>query len=514
MYSPVTFDYRAPELSMELPRVGLLGVFPAASFSLFAVVIALWGGLARGDEAPAVEREFRAAWVATVANIDWPSRRDLTVEQQQRELIAILDQAAAMNLNAIIFQVRPHCDALYASELEPWSEYLTGKMGTPPEPFYDPLELAVEEAHRRGLELHAWFNPYRAAHPAMRDGLSAEHISRTKPAVVRSYGKYQWLDPGEPGAAAHSLAVIMDVVRRYDIDGVHFDDYFYPYPINDDDGQRIDFPDEPSWKRAGSELSREDWRRQNVDRFVEQVYLSVQREKPWVRFGISPFGIWRPGYPESIQGFDAYANLYADARKWFREGHVDYLTPQLYWKVDSAGQSYPKLLRWWHEQNTQDRHLWPGNFTSRVGNAGAGNWTPDEIERQIEITRLQQGASGNVHFSMKVLLQAERGVGEALGQQLYREPALVPASPWLQSPPPPTPNVRWVGQTLHLEVTGDADPWLWVLQLERDTGWTTVVLPGQLQQHELESPTPQRVGVSTINRIGIRSPVQMVRPLP
>ena len=307
----------------------------------------------RADEVPTPKREFRAAWVATVANIDWPTKRDLTTEQQQKELIAIFERAAELNLNAIIFQVRPHCDALYASELEPWSEYLTGKMGTPPEPFYDPLEVAVQEAHRRGLELHAWFNPYRAEGAAARSGRSADHVSHTNPGIVRVYGKQLWLDPGEPAAAEHSLAVILDVVRRYDVDGIHFDDYFYPYPINDHKQRRADFPDEQSWlkaRAAGETLARDDWRRKNVDQFILRVHEGIKQEKPWVRFGISPFGIWRPGHPESIKGFDAYANLYVDARKWFREGWVDYLSPQLYWRIDDKPHSFVTLSKWWSDQ--------------------------------------------------------------------------------------------------------------------------------------------------------------------
>ncbi len=219
---------------------------------------------------PPVTREFRGAWVATVANIDWPSSNRLTVEQQKAELIGILDRATALRLNAIVFQVRPACDAMYASSLEPWSEYLTGEMGKAPQPAFDPLEVAVREAHARGLELHAWFNPYRARHLQAKSPISANHVSRTKPHLVKQYGRYLWLDPGEKEVQDYSLNVVMDVVRRYDIDGVHFDDYFYPYKERDAQGNKLPFPDEESWKKFGAsgKLNRDDWRRENVNAFL------------------------------------------------------------------------------------------------------------------------------------------------------------------------------------------------------------------------------------------------------
>lgn len=471
------------------------------------------------DEVPDPQREFRAAWVATVANIDWPSNRNLTSEQQQEELIALMDRAAELNLNSIIFQVRPHCDALYASELEPWSEYLTGSMGKPPEPFYDPLELAIELAHERGLELHAWFNPYRAEGASAKSGRSPDHLSHTNPGIVRVYGKQLWLDPGEPSAADHSLAVIMDVVRRYDVDGIHFDDYFYPYPINDHKKNRIDFPDEQSWLKAqaaGETLSRDNWRRKNVDDFIARVYEAIKKEKPWVKFGVSPFGIWRPGHPKQIKGFDAYASLYADARKWFREGSVDYLTPQLYWKVDSSGQSYPILLRWWDQQNEQGRHLWPGNFTSRVANPDSGDWPVDEITEQIEVTRKHPGATGNVHFSMKALLQDERGMAEALAEGQYQQPALVPASPWLGGEAPKMPEVSLHNHQLRLRTNDQESPWLWVIQTKTGDSWQTKILPGHVVEYDLTgqsgSAAPSLIAVTAVDRLGQAGPARVLQP--
>jgi uncharacterized lipoprotein YddW (UPF0748 family) len=316
-------------------------------------------------------------------------------------------------------------------------------MGRPPRPFYDPLEFAVEEAHRRGLQLHVWFNPYRVRLPGARGKVSPDHSSVTRRDIVRKYGEYLWFDPGEPAAVDHFIAVLTDVVSRYDIDGVHIDDYFYPYQVRDKSGKIEPFPDDASYDRAvqaGERLDRDDWRRQNVNGLVKRMYDEVKKLKPWVLVGISPFGIWRPGHPEGIVGLDQYSTLYADARKWQREGWLDYLTPQLYWPVDSKGQSYPRLLAWWAEQNVKHRHLWPGNFTSKVRRGpdvaeSREAWSAEELIRQIDATRAEPGATGNVHFSMKALMQNYDGIADKLKNGPYSEPALVPESPWLAGRP-------------------------------------------------------------------------------
>ncbi|MBA3467147.1 MAG: family 10 glycosylhydrolase, partial [Gemmatimonadaceae bacterium] len=238
---------------------------------------------------PALARELRGVWVASVSNIDWPSKPGLSTADQQRELLTILDRCAELKLNAVILQVRPGADALYASELEPWSEYLTGAMGKAPDPYYDPLEFAVTEAHKRGLELHAWFNPYRARHPSARSPISSGHLSVTRPDLVKKYGTHLWMDPGEPDVREHTRRVILDVVKRYDIDAVHLDDYFYPYKERDSAGNTIDFPDGRSWGRyvaSGGALVRDDWRRNNVDQLVQELYRGIRATKPHVKFGI------------------------------------------------------------------------------------------------------------------------------------------------------------------------------------------------------------------------------------
>ncbi len=493
---------------------------------LIAALAAMCAPEARGgDETatpPAAQREFRGVWVATVANIDWPSRPGLSVDTQRQELTRIMDRASDLRCNAIVLQVRPCADALYVSQREPWSEFLTGRMGQGPQPHYDPLSLAVKEAQRRGLELHAWFNPFRAGHPAQDGPVSEDHISRSHPELVRAYGKYLWLDPGEPAAVTHSLDVILDVVERYDIDGVHLDDYFYPYPIRDDAGRKVPFPDDAAWEQAQRQqkgLSRDDWRRGNVDRFIERLYRRIKQTKPWVKLGISPFGIWRPGYPEGIEGFDAYANLYADARKWQQEGWLDYLSPQLYWPIDSSGQSFPALLRWWRAQNRHRRHLWPGLFTSRVGMQGRRAWPPDEIVAQIRLARRELHAPGHIHFSMKPLLENRQKLGDRLMDAVYRTPALVPASPWLgaQRPPLPVLSVHRddAEQNIAVVMSVASPPKLWVVRVLRQGQWDLSIRSGHEQRLQFDLGTttiepPSRVAVSAVNRQGIEGPVAVV----
>ncbi|GAC1694493.1 MAG: hypothetical protein NVS9B3_12740 [Gemmatimonadaceae bacterium] len=465
-------------------------------------------------------------WVASVANIDWPSRAGLSTADQKRELIAILDRAATLHLNAVIFQVRPAADALYASTLEPWSEYLTGTQGVAPSPFYDPLAFAVAEAHRRGLELHAWFNPYRARHPSALSPAASSHISRRHPELVRPYGKKQtWMDPGEPEVRRHSLRVILDVVKRYDIDGVHIDDYFYPYPEPDRHGRDMPFPDDRSWKRyrrGGGRLARDDWRRQNVDTFIHELYTEVKRVKSWVRVGISPFGIWKPGAPASVRGLDAYTKLYADSRKWLVEGWLDYMVPQLYWPVAAREQGYAQLLEWWSAQNAHGRHLYAGNYTGKVGAGGARGWSARELLDQIAITRVARGAAGNVHFSMSAFLTSRDSLVERLMRGAYASQALVPASPWLRAGgavPEPTVTARYDAATgvttLSLTPSAQSTPWLWVVQARLDTAWVTTIVPGTERSYAVLSPTPMppsAIAVIAVDRLGSESGVVTVRP--
>lgn len=478
---------------------------------MLALLLAAQIAIPAGDslKLPRVPREFRGVWVATVSNIDWPSRPGLPVAQQQDELLTILDRAQALHLNAVIFQVRPAADAMYASQLEPWSEYLTGRQGQAPSPAWDPLEFAVKEAHARGLELHAWFNPFRVLDGGPRGPLSPLNFAKKYPDAAKPYAKLLWLDPGDSRVRDHVIRVITDVVKRYDVDGVHIDDYFYPYPEHDRRGVLVQFPDDDSYnryRRGGGTLERDDWRRDNVNQFVKSLYTAVHETKPWVKVGISPFGIWRPGYPAGVDGMDTYSELFADAKRWLNEGWADYWSPQLYWPVNTPGQDYRALLKWWGEQNTFARHLWPGNFTSRVGTRS--DWPAQEVVAQVLATRADNTAMGNIHYSMHPLLTNQAGVADALYSRVYAGPALVPESSWLpgKAPPPPLLRISTVGQFGALACFSDTSrvsaEW-YVLRVKRDDTWTAQILPAALRQMTLGTlKATDSVAVSSVDRTG------------
>ena len=493
---------------------------------------------------PAVEREFRGAWIAAVSNIDWPSRPGLPSDSQKAELIRMFDRLRELRMNVAILHIRPAGDALYASELEPWSEYLTGSQGKPPEPYYDPLEFAVREAHARGLELHAWFNPYRARHPSARTAAAPNHISVAHPHLVHRYGTHLWMDPGEPEVRRRTIDVVLDVVRRYDVDGVHIDDYFYPYRERGPDGREIDFPDSASYARyraAGGTLERSDWRRNNVDRFVAELYDAVKREKRHVKVGISPIGTWRPNVVPQLGGFDAYESIFADARKWLVDGDLDYMVPQLYWPIARTDVSFPVLLDWWVKQNRLGRGMYAGLIPNNI-NAAATSWRPEEIVGQIYITRGRPGADGHVHFSMRGLMhdgafraiagadtmspaqrdsvralqfrmQARRDtLTQRLRDEAYARPALTPRMPWLDADAPPAPRARLRGDGAHvvLEAARGEQPFLWVVQSRWGTVWRTEIIAGGAHEWRVGSlyaqpGRPDAVWVSVVDRVGNQS---------
>ena len=406
----LSFEFPARRYRFRIP-------FPFMS-TLFRSIACIFVGLS-AISAEAAE-EFRGAWVATVFNLDWPSKPGLSAAEQQAQLRAILDRAAQLKLNAILFQIRPASDALYASRIEPWSAFLGGKQGV--SPGYDPLAYAITEAHARGIELHAWFNPFRAA-TGVKGPFAPNHVTQTHPDWVRSYAGQLWLDPGIPKARQYVLDVILDVVKRYDIDGVHIDDYFYPYPK-----AGAEFPDGATWRNSGAPSSQTiaDWRRENINSFVADLYHQVKAEKPAVRVGISPFGIWRPHAPETIEAqLDAFSQLFADSRLWLQKGWCDYLAPQLYWPSAPAKQSFPVLLEWWRAQSRAGRPVWPGIATERIG----ARMSVKEITDQIAWTRRAVPAGtapGHIHWNMAALMRDQGGVDEALSQSVYSERAESP----------------------------------------------------------------------------------------
>lgn len=410
-----------------------------SKIAFFTAFLCLFGlaGAQTISSLPQADKEFRAAWVATVANISWPSKPGLSNEEQQKEAITLLDFLKEKHFNAVIFQVRPMADALYKSDLEPWSYYLTGEQGKAPEPFYDPLQFWVEAAHDRGLELHVWLNPYRAYHPTGKE-ISDKSIVKTNPElVVKLKQNYYWMDPSRKETQDRTAAVVKDIVKRYDIDGVHFDDYFYPYPeYNGGD----DFPDNESWaayQSKGGTLSRGDWRRAAVNTLIERLYKEIKATKKYVKFGISPFGFWRPGYPSVVEGFDQYNTLYADAKLWLNKGWVDYFSPQLYWPINRMPLSFPVLLGWWKGENTKNRHLWPGMSVGDTSVKGVV-----ETMSQIQITRgMLPESNGAIHWSISSLIR-NPNLAKALIESSYKREALVPASPWLGNKAPAAPTVQ------------------------------------------------------------------------
>ncbi len=448
---------------------------------------------------PAIQREMRGLWIATVANIDWPSRTNLTADQQRAELDDILDRAASAGLNAVFFHVRPASDAVYQSSLEPWGVMLTGTQGK--DPGYDPLSYAVTAAHARGLEIHAWINPFRAGNSKDTAALATSHVFNTRRDLLRVYGSQIWLDPGDPAVQDRVMLVLSDIVRRYDIDGLHADDYFYPYQETDASGRLIDFPDSASYARSGSTLSKADWRRANVDAFVARMYREVHTLRPTIKVGISPFGIWRPGNPTGVNGLDAYATIYADSRKWLQQGWVDYLAPQLYWPISAPQQSFTALFDWWLGQNTAARHVWPGLAAYRVADGTTSAYGSSEIPDQVRATRTRAGGTGHLLYNTTSTLKKNNGGVAASLSPLYADRALVPATPWLDSSAPATPTVSVTSRTVQM-TPGSGEPTRWWVVRSRAGGvWSTRIVFGDQRSVTLDQPA-DRVLITAVDQAG------------
>lgn len=384
--------------------------------------------------------ELRGAWITTVINLDWPTNPNSSPSSQQAQLVALLDGLKVRGINTVFFQVRSEADAMYASTLEPWSRYLTGLQGRPPNPLWDPLEFAVEQAHARGMEIHAWLNPFRA----VRDtgggyAIAQNHVSRTHPEWILEIGSQKMLDPGHPEARAFIVEVIQDVVRRYNVDGIHFDDYFYPYSpvIGDQDASSY-----AAYNSGG--LLRGDWRRDNINRFMIEVQTAAQAVDPEILFGVSPFGIWKPGVPEGINGLDAYNVLFADPLAWLADESVDYLVPQLYWPF-GGGQDFGKLAPWWADRAQEapnPRPIYVGQATYKVDTRFADCcYSANEMPRQIRFARATPGIEGSVHFrTQNLVTSTNQGLSDSLRTDLYRTKAFRPPMTHRDTFPPAAPE--------------------------------------------------------------------------
>jgi uncharacterized lipoprotein YddW (UPF0748 family) len=386
--------------------------------------------------------EFRSAWVATIGGIDWPSKNNLSTYEQQQELTNLFFKFQRCGLNAAIVQIRPTADAFYNSPYEQWSKYLTGAQGVAPNPYYDPLTFMCAEAHKYGLELHAWFNPYRALVDANKNPNQGNHITYEHPEWFINYGGKKYFDPGLPEVRSYFIKIVMDVVKRYDIDAVHFDDYFYPYRI-----AKVEFGDYKSYARYGAAFdNKDDWRRHNVDVLIETLSKKIKQEKAWVKFGISPFGVWRnyskdPEGSYTNGGQTNYDDLYADVIKWQRNGWIDYLLPQLYWERGHRAADYVELIRWWSE-HAYNKHMYIGHGLYQLGKNKAGAWRSlNEIKEQINLTRTTKNIHGSAFYSANFFYKNVYGFSTYLQNEAYKKPAISPIMNWLPMIKPTTPKV-------------------------------------------------------------------------
>lgn len=404
------------------------------------------------------ERELRGVWVASVVNLDWPTSTGQSADAGRASLTNLVDSMADAGLNALFFQVRPESDALYASTLEPWSRFLTGTQGQ--SPGWDPLDELLTLAHARGLEVHAWINPYRGL-VSSTTVTAANHVTKLLPGAAITYGNAVVMDPGQAAVRQHVEAVVSDLLERYDVDGLHFDDYFYPYPSGS-----TPFPDSATYNAYtadGGTMNLGDWRRDNVNTLVREVMGIVTNDHPTVRFGVSPFGIWKAGVP--VPGLDAYSVIYCDAPTWMTNGWVDYLAPQLYWQESSA-QKYSTLATWWAARNMGGRHLFPGHAEYQLSGQ---NWPLSEIQNQVTFTRTlkSQGAQGDLHFRAGNILANTKGVHTLFKTNLYAKPALPPVLPRAgASVVPPVPLLSVVGSSL--SVTSPMPPLVRFFALYRE----------------------------------------------
>jgi uncharacterized lipoprotein YddW (UPF0748 family) len=400
-------------------------------------------GLVCSAQSATPKYEFRAAWVASVENIDWPSKKDLPADSQRAEFIRLLDMHRQNGLNAMVVQIRPAADAFFPSPYEPWSEWLTGVQGKAPDPYYDPLAFMIEETHRRGMEFHAWCNPYRAVKTIGRSSVAIDHISRKHPSWFVRFENTLYFDPGNKEVQQYVTNVIRDIVRRYDIDALHFDDYFYPYDIVEGGPPGKDFPDNATYIRYGGGMSIGDWRRSNVDSVILMTSRAIKEEKPYCKFGISPFAIWRnrsqdPEGSETQGGVTDYDNLYANVLLWLKRGWIDYVVPQIYFDFDHPRAPYGPLLDWW-AHHSYGRHCYVGLGIYKAFERIAAWHDPTQIPRQIRAMRNYPEVQGAVYFSSSSFQTNPFGWCDSLHNNYYSYPALIPPMPWLDSARPHDP---------------------------------------------------------------------------
>lgn len=369
--------------------------------------------------------EFRGVWVASVTNIDWPTKGNYNSDSQKVEFIRLLDMHKANGMNAMVVQIRPATDAFYPSPYEPWSEWLTGKQGQPPSPYYDPLKFMLEETHKRGMEFHAWMNPYRAEFNINTTVVSPTHITRLHPDWFLTYGDKKYFDPGNKEVLQYVTNVVKDVVKRYPVDAIHFDDYFYPYRIA---GQ--EFPDNVKYQQYGNGMNKDDWRRSNVDSIILMLYKAIKKENSKCQFGISPFGVWRnsdkdPEGSNTKAGQTNYDDLYADILLWLKNGWIDYVAPQLYWEFGHKAAPYEVLIDWW------GKHTYGKNCYIGLGIYRAGSNEPwkdvTQLPRQIELLRNTPNINGMIFFSSKSFNSNPNGWNDSLRTNYFSMPVPTPA---------------------------------------------------------------------------------------
>ncbi|ANI89135.1 hypothetical protein A9P82_07425 [Arachidicoccus ginsenosidimutans] len=420
-------------------------------FYLFYLVFFLCNARA---QTISLKYEMRGVWIATVLNIDYPSKPGLSIAQQKQEFVNLLDKDKQMGMNAVFVQVRPAGDAFYPSRYDPWSEFLTGKQGQAPSPFYDPLKFMIDETHKRGMEFHAWINPYRMVFDVTKSSVAPNHVTKLHPEWFVNYGKQKIFNPGLPQSIDYLVGVVSDIVNRYDVDGIHFDDYFYPYPTSQH------FNDDAAYKKYGRGLSLDDWRRANCDSAIKRVHDAILRLKPMVKFGVSPFGIFQNKSQDAdgsnTTGLTNYHQLYADILLWLRKGWIDYVAPQLYWAIGKQGQDYRVLLDWW-AHHTYGKDLYIGQAVYHADERDVSAFLrSSELPNEIKLLRQYPQVKGSIYFSNKSFLSDPGGFVDSLEDNYYKYPALVPPMKWVDNNEPNAPEL-WISPNENLQIHGMLD---------------------------------------------------------